>query len=120
MSTKRKLPNLSTANVLMVGTGEYTTGYVGGTAADSDKGAGVVALTMFDLRRRNKVDRVGMCGVNVSVLVTLVLYFGVVLGAMLLSNPNCTHLLSGQEVPRYPKPHAEEYRRCLQRHGSYL
>ena len=51
-------------NVLMVGTGEYTTGYVGGTAADSDKGAGVVALTMFDLRRRAKVDRVGMCGVN--------------------------------------------------------
>ncbi|KAG7371053.1 oxidoreductase family, NAD-binding Rossmann fold domain containing protein [Nitzschia inconspicua] len=51
-------------NVLMVGTGEYTTGYVGGKAADSDKGAGVVALTMFDLRRRNKVDRVGMCGVN--------------------------------------------------------
>ncbi len=54
------------ANVLMVGTGEYTTGYVGGTAADSDKGAGVVALTMFDLRRRGKVDRVAMCGVNVS------------------------------------------------------
>eukprot|EP00559_Dactyliosolen_fragilissimus_P008009 CAMPEP_0184869662 /NCGR_PEP_ID=MMETSP0580-20130426/34893_1 /TAXON_ID=1118495 /ORGANISM="Dactyliosolen fragilissimus" /LENGTH=80 /DNA_ID=CAMNT_0027371293 /DNA_START=154 /DNA_END=393 /DNA_ORIENTATION=+ len=52
------------ANVLMVGTGEYTTGYVGGTAADSDKGAGVVALTMFDLRRRNKVDRIAMCGVN--------------------------------------------------------
>jgi len=48
----------------MVGTGEYTTGYVGGAASDSDKGAGVVALTMFDLRRRSKVDRVGMCGVN--------------------------------------------------------
>ena len=55
----------SKVNVLMVGTGEYTTGYVGGKAADSDKGAGVVALTMFDLRRRNKVDRIGMCGVNV-------------------------------------------------------
>ena len=55
----------SKVNVLMVGTGEYTTGYVGGKAADSDKGAGVVALTMFDLRRRQKVDRVGMCGVNV-------------------------------------------------------
>lgn len=55
---------LSKANVLMIGTGEYTTGYVGGAAADSDKGAGVVALTMFDLRRRNKVDRLGMCGVN--------------------------------------------------------
>ena len=58
--------NNNKANVLMVGTGEYTTGYVGGTAADSDKGSGVVALTMFDLRRREKVDRVGMCGVNVS------------------------------------------------------
>lgn len=55
-------------NVLMVGTGEYTTGYVGGKAADSDKGAGVVALTMFDMRRRNKVQRIGMCGVNVSML----------------------------------------------------
>jgi D-galacturonate reductase len=55
-------------NVLMVGTGEYTTGYVGGTASDSDKGAGVVALTMFDMRRRGKVNRVGMCGVNVRFL----------------------------------------------------
>jgi len=55
---------MSKLNVLMVGTGEYTTGYVGGKAADSDKGAGVVALTMFDLRRRNKVNRIGMCGVN--------------------------------------------------------
>jgi len=53
-----------TVNVLMVGTGEYTTGFVGGGRADSDKGAGVVALTMFDLRRRGKVDRVAMCGVN--------------------------------------------------------
>jgi D-galacturonate reductase len=66
MSSKRKAPSATTANVLMVGTGEYTTGFVGGTAADSDKGAGVVALTMFDLRRRGKVGRVGMCGVNVS------------------------------------------------------
>jgi D-galacturonate reductase len=51
-------------DVLMIGTGEYTTGYVGGSAADSDKGSGVVALTMFDLRRRDKVQRIGMCGVN--------------------------------------------------------
>lgn len=51
-------------NVLMIGTGEYTTGYVGGTAADSDKGAGVVALVMMDLRRLGVVDRLGMCGVN--------------------------------------------------------
>uniref|UniRef100_A0A7S1XWL6 Gfo/Idh/MocA-like oxidoreductase N-terminal domain-containing protein n=1 Tax=Phaeomonas parva TaxID=124430 RepID=A0A7S1XWL6_9STRA len=51
-------------NVLMIGTGEYTTGYVGGAAADSDKGAGVVALVMFDLRSRGVVGRVGMCGTN--------------------------------------------------------
>lgn len=51
-------------NILMIGTGEYTTGYVGGTAADSDKGAGVVALTAFDMRRRGKVNRIAMCGVN--------------------------------------------------------
>jgi len=39
--------------------------YVGGTAADSDKGAGVVGLVMFDLRRRGKVaSRLAMCGVN--------------------------------------------------------
>ena len=67
---------LAKANILMVGTGEYTTGYVGGTAADSDKGAGVVALTMFDLRRRDKVDRVGMCGVNVrSIYMNMCLFF---------------------------------------------
>lgn len=61
----KKQKTLSKANVLMIGTGEYTTGYVGGQAANSDKGAGVVALTMFDFRRRGKVDRVAMCGVNV-------------------------------------------------------
>lgn len=62
--TSTSASNTSKANVLMIGTGEYTTGYVGGGAADSDKGAGVVALTMFDLRRRDKVERIGMCGVN--------------------------------------------------------
>ena len=55
---------MSTANILMIGTGEYTTGFVGGKAADSDKGAGVVALTMFDLRRRGKVNKIGLCGTN--------------------------------------------------------
>ena len=50
-------------NMLMVGTGEYTTGY-GAASAKSDKGAGVVALTMIDLRRRGKTDRLAMVGVN--------------------------------------------------------
>lgn len=51
-------------NVLMIGTGEYTTGYVHGIASDSDKSQGVVALTMFDLRKRGIVNRLGLCGVN--------------------------------------------------------
>ncbi|CCF46044.1 D-galacturonic acid reductase, partial [Colletotrichum higginsianum] len=51
-------------NVLMVGTGEYTTGFVGGGASGSDKKVGVVGLTLFDLRRRGKVNQLGMVGVN--------------------------------------------------------
>ncbi|KAJ0117728.1 d-galacturonic acid reductase [Diaporthe amygdali] len=51
-------------NVLMIGTGEYTTGFVGGGASGSDKKVGVVGLSMFDLRRRGKVGKLGMAGVN--------------------------------------------------------
>ena len=51
-------------NVLMIGTGEYTTGYVNGRAADSDKSCGVVALTLMDLKRRKKTGRLSLCGVN--------------------------------------------------------
>ncbi|KAH9982527.1 hypothetical protein BGW80DRAFT_30204 [Lactifluus volemus] len=48
----------------MCGTGEYTTGWTGSGASTSDKKIGVVALTLFDLRRRGKVDKLGMVGVN--------------------------------------------------------
>ena len=51
-------------NVLMVGSGEYTTGFVGGGASGSDKKVGVVCLSMFDLRRRGKVAKLSMVGVN--------------------------------------------------------
>ncbi|KAF6766362.1 D-galacturonic acid reductase [Ephemerocybe angulata] len=51
-------------NVLMCGTGEYTTGWTGSGASTSDKKIGVVALTLFDLRRLGKVDVLGMVGVN--------------------------------------------------------
>ena len=50
--------------VLMVGTGEYTTGFVSGTQSTSDKKIGVVALTLFDLRRRGKVSDLSMVGVS--------------------------------------------------------
>ena len=51
-------------NVLMIGTGEYTTGYVHGRAAESDKSAGVVGLTILDLRRRGRINRVLLAGTN--------------------------------------------------------
>ncbi|KAK6365368.1 hypothetical protein LTS17_011340 [Exophiala oligosperma] len=50
--------------VLMVGTGEYTTGFVSGAASTSDKKVGVVGLTLFDLRRRGKVSGLSMAGVS--------------------------------------------------------
>ncbi|KAI1260482.1 hypothetical protein F5Y18DRAFT_254591 [Xylariaceae sp. FL1019] len=58
------MPEAEPLNVLMVGTGEYTTGFVGGGASGSDKKVGVVGLTLFDLRRRGKVGRLSMAGTN--------------------------------------------------------
>ncbi|KAI9319826.1 D-galacturonic acid reductase, partial [Dichotomocladium elegans] len=51
-------------NVLMVGTGEYTTGFVHNAASMSDKKVGVIALSLFDLRRRGKVNKISMVGTN--------------------------------------------------------
>ena len=51
-------------SVLMVGTGEYTTGFVPNSLAASDKRAGVIGTTLFDLRRRGLVDRLLMAGTN--------------------------------------------------------
>ncbi|MFP6612226.1 MAG: gfo/Idh/MocA family oxidoreductase, partial [Pirellulales bacterium] len=56
--------SMSQVSALMIGTGEYTTGYVHGAAAQSDKGAGVVALTLFDLRRQGKIGQLRMAGTN--------------------------------------------------------
>ena len=49
--------------MLMVGTGEYTTGFTGGDS-QSDKRAGVVALTMMDLRARGRLGRLLLCGTD--------------------------------------------------------
>ncbi|KXT14692.1 hypothetical protein AC579_6371 [Pseudocercospora musae] len=51
-------------NVCMVGTGEYTTGFVGGGQSGSDKKVGVVGLSLFDLRRRGKVGKLSMVGTS--------------------------------------------------------
>jgi len=48
----------------MMGTGEYTTGFVDGKGADSDKSQGVVGLVCLDLMEKGKISRLGMCGTN--------------------------------------------------------
>ncbi|KAI5838459.1 hypothetical protein DFP73DRAFT_565065 [Morchella snyderi] len=55
---------MAPVNVLMVGTGEYTTGWTGSGGSQSDKKVGVVGLTLFDLRRRGKVGDLSMVGTN--------------------------------------------------------
>jgi len=56
-------------NILIVGTGEYATGYVHDHATASDKKCGVVALTFFDLRARGSVgQKISLCGVTGSKL----------------------------------------------------
>lgn len=50
--------------VLVLGTGEYVTGFVNGAESSSDKGAGVVALTLFDLRQRGLIGEIILAGTN--------------------------------------------------------
>ncbi|KAI0094696.1 D-galacturonic acid reductase [Irpex rosettiformis] len=58
------MADMKKLNVLMCGAGEYTTGWTDTGASKSDKKIGVVALTLFDLRRLGKVDQLGMVGVS--------------------------------------------------------
>ncbi|KAF8507049.1 D-galacturonic acid reductase [Russula emetica] len=74
------MANLNKLNLLMCGTGEYTTGWTRSGASKSDKKVCTQhymsleiinhrtqvdrPLTLFDLRRLGKVDELGMVGVN--------------------------------------------------------
>lgn len=49
---------------IQCGSGEYTTGFVGGAASTSDKKVGVVGLCLFDLRRRGKVGELSIVGTS--------------------------------------------------------
>ncbi len=51
-------------SVLVIGTGEYVTGLVHGSESTSDKGAGIVALTLFDLRKRGLIGDISLAGSN--------------------------------------------------------
>jgi D-galacturonate reductase len=58
------MSSASLLSVLMIGSGEYTTGFVQGKASASDKSAGVVGLVMFDLRHKHRIDRLLLCGTD--------------------------------------------------------
>jgi D-galacturonate reductase len=45
-------------DVLMIGTGEYTTGYVHGKQSGSDKKIGVVALCVFDMQSKHRGSKI--------------------------------------------------------------
>jgi len=49
-------------DVLIIGTGQYVTGVLHGVETESDKSLGVVALVLFDLRRRGQIGRIILCG----------------------------------------------------------
>ncbi|KAF0983813.1 hypothetical protein FDP41_007728 [Naegleria fowleri] len=59
-TTQQQNPKLP--NVLVIGIGEYVTGYVHESASQSDKPIGVVLLTLFDLRRRGKIHHIYLAG----------------------------------------------------------
>jgi D-galacturonate reductase len=61
---------MSKLNALIVGTGEYSTGYVHGAASRSDKGAGVIGLSLFELRRQGRIQDISMAGTNGTKFVT--------------------------------------------------
>jgi D-galacturonate reductase len=62
-SSASSAPAAGALQVLMIGTGEYTTGF-GANSAKTDKGAGVVALTLFDLRSRGFVGKLHLAGTS--------------------------------------------------------
>ena len=55
---------MAAPKVLVVGTGEYVTGLVHGAESTSDKGAGIIALTLFDLRDRGLISEIILAGSN--------------------------------------------------------
>jgi len=61
--SERKDESIAAPSIIMVGSGEYTTGF-GAESSKSDKSAGVVALTAFDLRKQGLLGDAAIVGVN--------------------------------------------------------
>lgn len=100
---------MSTPKVLMIGTGEYTTGFVHGSASKSDKGAGVVALTLFDLRKSGLVGDLYMAGTQGTKFPSIRKHLDQVIGRRYKGLDTTFQSFPADDVPR--DPHA--YRAAL-------
>ncbi|WP_051335350.1 Gfo/Idh/MocA family protein [Methylocapsa acidiphila] len=52
---------MTTPDVLVIGAGEYVTGWTASGASRSDKRAGVALLSLLDLQRRGKIGKIRLC-----------------------------------------------------------
>src|SRR6185436_2248416 len=93
-------------SVLMVGTGEYTTGYVHNGASGSDKSAGVVALSLFDMRRRGKVSQLMMAGTNGNKFPGIRRHLHNAIGRVYKNLDVSFRSFPDDDVPRDPKAYA--------------
>lgn len=89
--------------VLMLGTGEYTTGFVHGGASSSDKGAGVVALTLFDLRSRGLIGELLMAGTNGTKFPAIREHLDQVIGQRYAGLRTDFRSFPGDDVPQDPE-----------------
>lgn len=96
-------------DVLLVGTGEYTTGY-GASSAQTDKAAGVVALTCFDLRARGLVGRVHLAGTSGAKLPAVRAHMAAAIGA---AYPGSAYDLACTTYPADGETDALAYRAAL-------
>lgn len=94
-------------SVLMVGTGEYTTGYAQGQPAASDKRAGVIGLTLFDLRRRGLVGRLLMAGTNGTKFPAIRQHFESVIAGAYQGMDVAFESFPGDSVPFNPKAYED-------------
>lgn len=94
---------MSQPNVLMIGTGEYTTGYVHNSASESDKSAGVVALSLFELRRQGRVGNLTMVGTNGTKMQGIRQHLQKMIGDVYQGIDVSLETLPADDVPRDPQ-----------------
>jgi len=71
MDTKNNLPN-----IIVVGNGEYVTGYNDSDSINnSDKKKGVILISLLDLKRRDLINKIIICGRSIEKLEKIKNYF---------------------------------------------